>query len=266
MARKSTKGRQKLPIAKMEKKSNLQVTFSRRRNGLFKKASELCTLTGAEVALVVFSPGQKAYSFGHPNFQAVVDKYLGKTPSPTNSTIVNENPIENAAGHDQLNKELSDAEKCLEVEKERGEVLYKTSEKRQPKYWWEAPFDYLNLAGLHNLEKVMKDLRKNVVHEEVVRRQNLQEMNMSRNLFDMNIFGGNNNNNNNVAGPSNTKGVSFGPRASAGPSGGGGLSPFGAMVVDSSAKIDLNARFDDHEAGGGSNMAREIEPQFRKFF
>ena len=60
MAKNLTKGRQKVPIVKMETMSHLQVTFSKRRNGLFKKASELCTLTEAEIALVVFSPGQKA--------------------------------------------------------------------------------------------------------------------------------------------------------------------------------------------------------------
>ncbi|KAJ0010209.1 hypothetical protein Pint_33607 [Pistacia integerrima] len=58
MVRKS-KGRQKVEMVKMPNESNLQVTFSKRRSGLFKKASELCTLCGAEVALVVFSPGKK---------------------------------------------------------------------------------------------------------------------------------------------------------------------------------------------------------------
>ncbi|KAK6916284.1 Transcription factor, MADS-box [Dillenia turbinata] len=43
----------------MEKQSNHQVTFSKCRSGLFKKASELCIMTGAEVEVVVFSPGKK---------------------------------------------------------------------------------------------------------------------------------------------------------------------------------------------------------------
>ncbi|KAK4485209.1 hypothetical protein RD792_007836 [Penstemon davidsonii] len=43
------KGRQKLNIEKIENENNLQVTFSKRRVGLFKKASELATLTGAEL-------------------------------------------------------------------------------------------------------------------------------------------------------------------------------------------------------------------------
>ncbi|XP_019465322.1 PREDICTED: myocyte-specific enhancer factor 2B-like [Lupinus angustifolius] len=57
------------------KDSNLQVTFSKRRTGLFKKASELCTLCDAKVALVVFSPANKAFSFGDPSIDVAVDRY-----------------------------------------------------------------------------------------------------------------------------------------------------------------------------------------------
>ncbi|XP_051120419.1 agamous-like MADS-box protein AGL62 [Andrographis paniculata] len=49
-------GRRKIAMQKIEKETNLLVTFSKRRSGVFKKASELCTLTGAEDGVVVFSP------------------------------------------------------------------------------------------------------------------------------------------------------------------------------------------------------------------
>ena len=70
----STKGRQKIEMKKMENESNLQVTFSKRRFGLFKKASELCTLSGAEILLIVFSPGGKVFSFGHPSVQELIHR------------------------------------------------------------------------------------------------------------------------------------------------------------------------------------------------
>ncbi|KAL0422050.1 UNVERIFIED_CONTAM: Agamous-like MADS-box protein [Sesamum latifolium] len=59
-------------MVKIENETNLQVTFSKRRAGLFKKASELSTLCGAETALLVFSPGNKVHSFGHPNVEAIL--------------------------------------------------------------------------------------------------------------------------------------------------------------------------------------------------
>ncbi|KAK0589094.1 hypothetical protein LWI29_009487 [Acer saccharum] len=47
--------RQKIEIKKIDNTSARQVTFSKRRRGLFKKAHELSTLCDAEIALIVFS-------------------------------------------------------------------------------------------------------------------------------------------------------------------------------------------------------------------
>nr|XP_009780151.1 PREDICTED: MADS-box transcription factor 17-like [Nicotiana sylvestris]XP_016436586.1 PREDICTED: MADS-box transcription factor 17-like [Nicotiana tabacum] len=71
MGRKSN-GRKKIDMVKIQNERNLQASFSRRHAGLFKKASELCTLSGAEVALVGFSLGNKVYSFGHPYMDLVM--------------------------------------------------------------------------------------------------------------------------------------------------------------------------------------------------
>ncbi|KEH34709.1 MADS-box transcription factor family protein [Medicago truncatula] len=56
----------------MSNESNLQVTFSKRHSGLFKKASELCTLCGAYVTLIIFSPSEKVFSFGQPSVETVI--------------------------------------------------------------------------------------------------------------------------------------------------------------------------------------------------
>lgn len=74
--KKQTQGRKKIEIKKIEETNSRQVTFSKRRTGLFKKASELCVLTGAEIAILVNSPGGKVYSFGHPNADVLIDRYL----------------------------------------------------------------------------------------------------------------------------------------------------------------------------------------------
>ncbi|KAH9679303.1 Agamous-like MADS-box protein AGL61 [Citrus sinensis] len=50
------------------------ITFSKRRSGIHKKASELVTLTGAEIGIVVFSPSGKPISFGHPSLEAVANQ------------------------------------------------------------------------------------------------------------------------------------------------------------------------------------------------
>nr|XP_016497501.1 PREDICTED: agamous-like MADS-box protein AGL62 [Nicotiana tabacum] len=116
------KGRQKVDMVKMQNESNLQVTFSKRRAGLFKKASELCTLCGAEIALVVFSPGKKVYSFGHPCVDSIVDRFLTRNSQPNNGHSQLIVAHRNASVRD-LNMELTNIEGILQMEKNRGEAL-----------------------------------------------------------------------------------------------------------------------------------------------
>lgn len=56
-------GRGKVELKRIENKTNQQVTFAKRRNGLLKKAYELSVLCDAEVALIVFSTRGKLYEF-----------------------------------------------------------------------------------------------------------------------------------------------------------------------------------------------------------
>ncbi|KAK9113425.1 hypothetical protein Syun_020222 [Stephania yunnanensis] len=56
-------GRGKVELKKIENPTSRQVTFSKRRNGLFKKAYELSVLCEAEVAAVVFSSSGKSFQF-----------------------------------------------------------------------------------------------------------------------------------------------------------------------------------------------------------
>ncbi|KAL4186922.1 hypothetical protein AMTRI_Chr09g16260 [Amborella trichopoda] len=57
-------GRGRVELKRIENKINRQVTFSKRRNGLLKKAYELSVLCDAEVGLIIFSSRGKLYEFG----------------------------------------------------------------------------------------------------------------------------------------------------------------------------------------------------------
>ncbi|KAF9591585.1 hypothetical protein IFM89_004639 [Coptis chinensis] len=48
-------GRGRVQLKRIENKINRQVTFSKRRSGLLKKAHEISVLCDADVALIVFS-------------------------------------------------------------------------------------------------------------------------------------------------------------------------------------------------------------------
>ncbi|KAL2547215.1 Agamous-like MADS-box protein AGL31 [Forsythia ovata] len=60
-------GRKKLEIKRIEDKSARQVTFSKRRNGLLKKAKELAVLCDVEVGVYIFSSRGKLYHYCSTN-------------------------------------------------------------------------------------------------------------------------------------------------------------------------------------------------------
>ncbi|PKU66588.1 Agamous-like MADS-box protein AGL61 [Dendrobium catenatum] len=70
-------GRQKIAMKRIENEEARQVCFSKRRAGLFKKATELSILCGAEIGIVVFSPAGKPFSFGHPSLDYITKRFLG---------------------------------------------------------------------------------------------------------------------------------------------------------------------------------------------
>ncbi|KAI8025351.1 MADS-box protein SOC1 [Camellia lanceoleosa] len=71
--------RGKTQMRRIENATSRQVTFSKRRNGLLKKAFELSVLCDAEVALIVFSPRGKLYEFASSSMQETVQRYQRHT-------------------------------------------------------------------------------------------------------------------------------------------------------------------------------------------
>ncbi|KAF7040782.1 hypothetical protein CFC21_050662 [Triticum aestivum] len=69
-------GRKKTVIRRIEQQDARQVSYAKRRVGLFNKASELSVLTGAQLAALAFPPGGKVFSFGHPSVDPVVERFL----------------------------------------------------------------------------------------------------------------------------------------------------------------------------------------------
>ncbi|XP_061359100.1 truncated transcription factor CAULIFLOWER D-like [Gastrolobium bilobum] len=68
-------GRGKVELNRIENPTSRQVTFSKRRNGLIKKAFELSILCDAEVALVVFSSSGKGYQFASHDMHRTISRY-----------------------------------------------------------------------------------------------------------------------------------------------------------------------------------------------
>ncbi|KAL0890877.1 hypothetical protein Bca101_014860 [Brassica carinata] len=67
--------RGKTEIKRIENATSRQVTFSKRRNGLLKKAFELSVLCDAEVGLIIFSPRSKLYEFSSSSIAKTIERY-----------------------------------------------------------------------------------------------------------------------------------------------------------------------------------------------
>ncbi|KAF2603868.1 hypothetical protein F2Q70_00024668, partial [Brassica cretica] len=83
--------RGKTQMKRIENATSRQVTFSKRRNGLLKKAFELSVLCDAEVSLIIFSPKAKLYEFASSNMQDTIDRYLRHTKDRVSKPVSEEN-------------------------------------------------------------------------------------------------------------------------------------------------------------------------------
>ncbi|KAM7516898.1 hypothetical protein LguiA_006481 [Lonicera macranthoides] len=129
--------REKIKIRKIDNITARQVTFSKRRRGLLKKAEELAVLCDAEVALIIFSATGKLYEYASSSMDDILGKYklhpnnVGKFDEP--SLVLQ---LE-SSDHHRLSKEVSD--KSHQLRQMRGEAL-----------------EGLNVEELQQLEKVLE--------------------------------------------------------------------------------------------------------------
>ncbi|CAF2264624.1 unnamed protein product [Brassica napus] len=67
--------RGRVEVKRIENKVNRQVTFSKRKGGLLKKAYELSVLCDVEVALIIFSSSGKLYEFSSDAMEKTIERY-----------------------------------------------------------------------------------------------------------------------------------------------------------------------------------------------
>ncbi|KAK3428248.1 hypothetical protein EUGRSUZ_E01006 [Eucalyptus grandis] len=70
-------GRGKIEIKRIENSNNRQVTYSKRRNGLIKKAKEISVLCDAQVSVIIFGSSGKMHEYCSSNTSLVdiLDQY-----------------------------------------------------------------------------------------------------------------------------------------------------------------------------------------------
>ncbi|CAN1825808.1 Agamous-like MADS-box protein AGL16 [Linum perenne] len=81
-------GRGKIVIRRIDNSTSRQVTFSKRRSGLLKKAKELGILCDAQVGVIIFSSTSRLYDFSTSSMKSIIERY-NKAKEDHNQT---ENP------------------------------------------------------------------------------------------------------------------------------------------------------------------------------
>lgn len=117
--RKKSLGRRKIEMKFIEDENARTVTFSKRRAGLFKKATELSILCGAQIALIIFSLGGRAYSFGHPDVNSVLNRFRNRDPVPNLQDSIHAARVR-AAMLQELKDKCDQKTEELETRKRRG--------------------------------------------------------------------------------------------------------------------------------------------------
>ncbi|CAH8362402.1 unnamed protein product [Eruca vesicaria subsp. sativa] len=153
-----SKGRQKTKMVKMEKESNLQVTFSKRKNGLFKKASELCTLCAAHMAVIVFSPSGKVYCFGHQDIETIINHFENNDHPPLNAQ-----PNTDIQNLNNLLTQRMDEQDLLSKKSE--EMKKQRKESKTPETWLKEYIRGIDLVQASEFKGKIANLKKQVSDE-----------------------------------------------------------------------------------------------------
>ena len=70
-------GRKKISIQRISDERNRQVTFTKRKFGLMKKAYELSVLCDCEIAVIIFNSHNKLFQYASTDMDKVLLKYTG---------------------------------------------------------------------------------------------------------------------------------------------------------------------------------------------
>ncbi|OWM71967.1 hypothetical protein CDL15_Pgr017850 [Punica granatum] len=101
--------RGKTQMRRIENDTSRQVTFSKRRNGLLKKAFELSVLCDAEVALIIFSSRGKLYEFSSAGLSKTIERYERRSKDLEANNRSSEDNLQH------MSSNTSDLEKKLEL-------------------------------------------------------------------------------------------------------------------------------------------------------
>lgn len=185
-AKKTSKGRQKIEIRFIENVEKRQVTLCKSKAGLMKKCSELHLLSGAHVAIAIFSKkeerslvgaaaggsgrrsrGGSVFAMGTPSVDHVLRRFAGSF-GESHVEDAGAVAVERAAVEAAV-QELEETKALAEAEKIRmdaiGEKVVRAAEAAGKRFWWEVDVEALGEAELPEFTRALQRVREVVQRE-----------------------------------------------------------------------------------------------------
>ncbi|CAL9041539.1 unnamed protein product, partial [Musa banksii] len=188
-------GRVKLQIKRIENNTNRQVTFSKRRNGLIKKAYELSILCDIDIALIMFSPsGRLSHFSGRRRIEDVLARYVNLPENDRGGVIQNrefliralkklkcENDMAALANPTVVNSNVEE----LQQEIGRYQQQLQLSEQRL-RFFEPDPLSLTSMSDLESCEKfVMEALQRVTARKEYLLSHHLSSYDPSASSIQM---------------------------------------------------------------------------------
>ncbi|XP_062227613.1 agamous-like MADS-box protein AGL61 [Phragmites australis] len=168
MVRPPSKGRQRIDIAPILDKDRCQVTCSKRKSGLFKKASEISLLCDAHVAVLVFSKADKPFALGTPSVDHVLRRFAplpGYDEDGAPALLEDVDAVADREAVEAVSRRAEETRALVAAEQARmnaiGDKVLQAKAGRR--FWWEADMEALGEAELPEFARALQRLRDNVV-------------------------------------------------------------------------------------------------------
>ncbi|KAJ4760257.1 Agamous-like MADS-box protein AGL61 [Rhynchospora pubera] len=136
-------GKRKIAIQLIENVDARNVCFSKRRTGLFKKASELRVMCGAQVRVVAFSPAGKPFYNFRPSSE----------PASNNEVPLADSKLTN------LGRQVCELRAKIEASKRRNESLKARREEMMKESVWNIDVANADLTRLMAAKKALEEVR-----------------------------------------------------------------------------------------------------------
>ncbi|WVZ50039.1 hypothetical protein U9M48_001337 [Paspalum notatum var. saurae] len=144
-------GRVKLKIKKLENSSGRQVTYSKRRSGIVKKAKELAILCDIDLILLMFSPTEKPtiYMPDNRKIDHIIERYAQLTPQER-------------------------AKRLRELSSHLGSLQCQMADAQKRLSYWSDPDKVDNIDHIRAMEQSLKEsLNRIRIHKENIAKQHL---------------------------------------------------------------------------------------------